>query len=80
MVHEQGTDRFPYKTLRAAVTRAQGIIDPNTHQDPERNKLRSGYGWTVLMRSGNYHERVIINVPLTLKKDDRIEGVVVIGR
>jgi hypothetical protein len=84
VVHEQGTYRFPFKTLRAAVTRTEGVIDPNEPQDLERNELRSGYGWTVLLRSGHYPEKITINIPLTLKKDDDVQyrnsGNVVIGR
>jgi len=75
VVHEQGTYRFPYKTLGRAVIRAQGTT-PNGVQDARR----AGYGWTVLMRPGTYPEMLTIHIPLTLKKDDRFAGSVVIGR
>jgi hypothetical protein len=75
VVHEQGTYRFPYKTLGKAVTRAEG-----TTPNGVRDKRRSGYGWTVLLRAGNYSETLTIDIPLTLKKDDRYPGNVVIGR
>ena len=82
IVHEQGTFRFPYKTIVKAIRRAEGKPSkegepvPNATPDPRR----AGYGWTVLIRPGNYPEKLVINVPLTLKKDDRFSGTVVIGR
>jgi hypothetical protein len=76
VVHEQGTYRFPYKTVGQAVKRAEGITPTGD------SFLRSrciGYGWTVLIRPGNYLETLTINIPLTLKKDDRFPGTVIIG-
>src|SRR5262249_55111118 len=75
VVHEQGTFRFPYKTVRGAVTRAEGTT-PNAFKDSRR----AGYGWTVLIRPGNYSETLTIGIPLTLKKDERFAGTVIIGR
>ena len=75
VVHEHGTCRFPYKTVRGAVTRAEGTT-PNAFKDSRR----AGYGWTVLIRPGNYPETLTIGIPLTLKKDERFAGTVIIGR
>jgi hypothetical protein len=75
IVHEHGTFRFPYKTVSRAITRAEG-----TTAHGVRDAKRAGYGWTVLMRPGNYPETLTIAIPLTLKKDDRFAGTVVIGR
>ncbi len=46
-VGEQGTFRFPYRTLAAAVERAEGIT-PLTLGKPDPR--RAGHGWTVLIR------------------------------
>ncbi len=77
VVHEQGTYRFPYKTLGKAVIRADGITPTG---DSTLRPRRTGYGWTILIRPGNYLETVTITIPLTLRKDDRFTGNVVIGR
>lgn len=73
-VAEHGTFRFPYASLGAAVARAAGVT-PDHVLDPRR----AGYGWTVLIRPGRYREAITIDVPLTLMKDDRFDGNVVIG-
>lgn len=81
IVHEQGTFRFQYKTLTKAATRAKG--NPFTGGNPTGetpDRRRTGYGWTVLIRPGTYAETVTIDIPLTLKKDDRFAGTAVIGR
>ncbi|WP_289355116.1 hypothetical protein [Paenibacillus sp. S-12] len=75
VVGEHGTFRFPYNMIGKAVTRAEGTT-PNGVRDPRR----SGYGWTVLIRPGFYDEKININIPLTLKRDDRFPGSVVIGK
>jgi hypothetical protein len=75
IVGEHGTYRFPYRTVRAAVDRAAGIT-PDLPFEP----IRTGYGWTVLLTPGKYPESVIINIPLTLKKDNALSGPVIIGR
>jgi hypothetical protein len=75
VVHEQGTCRFPYKTVARSITRAEGTT-PNGVQDTRR----AGYGWTVLIRPGHYVETLKISIPLTLRKDDRFAGTVIIGR
>jgi hypothetical protein len=75
VVHEHGTFRFPYRTIQSATIRAEGTT-PNSFRDPRR----AGNGWTVLIKSGTYPERLTIDIPLTLKKDDRFGGSVVIGR
>jgi hypothetical protein len=71
-----GTFRFPYKTISDAVSRAQG----ETSLGAPKDARRSGYGWTLLIAPGHYPEAVIIGIPLTLKKDDRLGGDVIIGR
>jgi hypothetical protein len=75
VVHEHGTYRFPYASLRKAVVRARGVT-PNGGEDPRR----AGYGWTVLVRPGVYPENLTIDTPLVLMKDLRYEGTVKIGR
>jgi hypothetical protein len=75
-VHEQGTYRFAYRTVGKAVDRARGEIVSHRPEQPER----SGLGWTLLIRPGHYQETRTIDIPLTLKKDDRFPGAVVIGR
>ena len=74
-VHEQGTCVFPYRTVAKAVARSEGraLSQP-------ADLRRAGYGWTLLIRPGNYREALTINVPLTLEKDPRLPGTVVIGR
>lgn len=61
VVLEQGTYRFPYKTIGAAVFRAGGTT-LNSVQDPRR----AGYSWTVLIRPGNYAGAITIDIPLTI--------------
>jgi hypothetical protein len=73
-VSQQGTFRFPYGSVGAAVTRASGDVG---HVVDSR---RAGYGWTVLIRPGFYPESITIDIPLTLEKDERFPGTVVIGR
>jgi len=75
IVHEHGTFRFPYKTVSRAITRAEG-----TTAHGVQDAKRAGHGWTVLLRPGHYPETLTIAIPLTLKKDDRFAGTVVIGR
>ncbi len=75
VVHQQGTYRFPYGSVAQAVARAEG-----TTPNGVRDTLRAGYGWTVLIKPGNYPETLTINIPLTLKEFDGSSGVVVIGR
>ncbi len=77
VVHEQGTYRFPYQTVGQAVRRSEGITPTG---DPTLRSRRTGYGWTVLIRPGNYPETLSIAIPLTLKKDERVAGNVIIGR
>jgi hypothetical protein len=48
-VAEQGTFRFPYRTLEQAVQRARGVTTA-THGRPDER--RAGRGWTVLLKSG----------------------------
>jgi hypothetical protein len=74
-IEEQGTFSFPYRTVSKAITRAEG-----TTSNGVRDERRSGLGWTVLIRPGNYPEPVTIDIPLTLEKDDRFAGTVVIGQ
>jgi hypothetical protein len=74
-IHEQGTFRFPYKTVSEAIARAKGITSTGGPDD-----RRTGYGSTFLIRPGNYPETLTIDIPLILKKDDRFTGTVVIGR
>ncbi|GAA2714611.1 MULTISPECIES: hypothetical protein [Streptomyces] len=74
VVHEQGTWRFPYRTVRATVTRAQGTT-PNGVRDP----LRAGWGWTVLIVPGRYRETVTVDIPLRLEKKPGEAGTVLIG-
>ena len=76
VVHEQGTYRFPFRTLGSAVARAQGMTSGN----PSLLSRRTGIGWTVLIKSGNYPETLTISTPLTLKALDASAGLVVIGR
>jgi hypothetical protein len=76
IVTNHGTCKFPYKTVTAAVNRAQGSVP----EDPYPNAARAGYGWTLLLRPGNYAEGLSINIPLTLKKDSQFAGAVVIGK
>jgi hypothetical protein len=75
VVHEQGTYRFPYKKVISAVSRAERTT-PNGFRDPRR----AGFGWAVLIKAGTYPEALTISFPLTLKKDDRFDGTVVIGK
>ena len=77
VVHQQGTYRFPYQTIGGAVTRAQGITPTGASCLLPR---RTGYGWTVLIKPGTYPEALTINIPLTLKKDERFVRDVVIGQ
>jgi hypothetical protein len=74
IIGEQGTGCFPYKTVGKAITRAEGTT-PNGF----RESSRAGFGWTVLIRPGIYAESLKIDIPLTLKKDDRYDGMVVIA-
>jgi hypothetical protein len=74
IVGEQGTFRFPYRTVGRAITRAEGTT-PNDIRDPRR----AGFGWTILIKPGLYTESLTIDVPLTLRKDDRFGGTVVIA-
>jgi hypothetical protein len=75
VVSEQGTYRFPYRTLGSAVRRAQGMTGSGA-----LDLRQSGFGWTILLRPGAYNERLRIDIPLRLERDDRYPGAVVIGR
>jgi len=75
-VGEQGTYRFPYRTVRRAVDRALGKTTPT----PAGDLRRTGYGWTVLITPGSYPETLKIDIPLWLRRDERGLGPVVIGR
>ena len=77
VVHPQGTYRFPYRSVGQAVTRARGVTPSG---DPAVQSLRTGYGWTVLIKPGSYPETLTIDIPLTLKKFDDAPGIVVIGQ
>jgi hypothetical protein len=80
---EHGTYAFPYTTLTSAVRRAEGNVtrvNPDPAVESELQQRRAGYGWTVLLRAGNYPENLRIGIPLTLQRDDRYDGTVVIGR
>jgi hypothetical protein len=74
VVAEHGTFRFPFRTLDAAIRRAEG-----TTSNGFRDFRRAGHGWTVLLRPGAYPGRVTIDFPLTLKRDDDLRGRVIIG-
>lgn len=74
-VGEQGTFKFPYRTIDAGVLRAAGKL--GLVDNPTRR--RSGYGWTILITPGNYPGALEIRIPLTLKKDESHSGDVVIG-
>jgi hypothetical protein len=76
-VGEHGTFRFPYKTLEKAIRRAEGYTSV-THSN--KDERRAGYGWTMLLKPGNYPEKIKIDIPLTLKKYEGIGGNVIIGR
>jgi hypothetical protein len=79
VVTNHGTCRFPYTRFADAVDRARGIVP----EDPNTNTLRSGYGWTVLLRPGDYplyNGPVSVNIPLKLQRDPNQAGVAVIGR
>jgi len=63
--------------LSRVVARALGTTPTG---DPSLLPRRTGYGWTILIKPGNYRETLTINVPLTLKKFDGSPGTVVIGQ
>jgi hypothetical protein len=71
LVHQQGTYRFPYGQVGAAVSRTQGLS--------RRDERDTGYGWTVVARPGRYSEALRIETPLVLTKDERFAGSVLIG-
>ena len=48
VVSDQGTYRFPYRSLSQAVERAQGITSAT---DGRADSRRAGHGWTVLVRA-----------------------------
>lgn len=73
VVAQQGTYRFPYKTVGRAIARAEG-----TTPNGVRDFRRAGWNWTVLIRPGNYAESIKIDFPLTLKRDPRFGGAVII--
>jgi hypothetical protein len=73
VIGQHGTFRFPYGTVGAAVDRAKAA----SHGFDSR---RTGYGWTVLLKPGNYPESISIDIPLRLEKDPCSPGTVVIGR
>ncbi len=75
VIAEQGTFSFPFRTVGRAVNRAQG-----TTPNGLRQQMRSGFGWTALVRPGTYLESVRIDIRLTLKKDDGPGSVVIIGQ
>jgi hypothetical protein len=76
VVDEQGSWRFPYRTLTAAATRARG-----TTRNGAGDQRRSGYGWTVLLAPGRYPETLTIDIPLRLMRNPDMPGAdpVVIG-
>src|SRR5262249_28809926 len=71
IVHEQGTARFPFRTLAGAVARAE-VRTPNTRGQPDPR--RAGVGWTVLIAPGRYREAVRIDMPLTLRSAEPATG------
>ena len=73
VVAEQGTYKFPFKTVGRAVARAEGRMANGV-----MDERRAGLGWTVLIRPAEYHESLHINVPLRLEKDNGSPGKVVI--
>ena len=82
IVGEQGTWKFPFKTIGRAVTRAEGTTPPR--QVGERIRLRestrAGVGWVVLIKPGTYLESFKIDTPLTLQRDNGDGPVVIIGQ
>ena len=81
IVREQGTVRFPYRTLTKAVMRAEGKPFQGGNPVPNGSPdiRRTGYGWTILVKPGNYPEGLRIDIPLILKKYDGAVGTVEIG-
>jgi hypothetical protein len=75
VVHEHGTFRFPYRTVQGAVSRAEG-----TTANSFRDERRAGFGWTLVIRPGSYPETLSISIPLSLTRDRRFAGSVVIGQ
>jgi hypothetical protein len=73
-ITEQGTFRFPFRPVGRAYRRAQG-----TTIHGERDSRRAGVGWTMMIRPVHYPERITIDQPLRLIKDDRVPGPAVIG-
>ena len=73
-VGRHGTFRFPFGTLGEAVQRAEGTTERG-RADPRR----SGYGWTVLLGTGRYRERIRITIPLTLANAEPAHGRVSVG-
>ena len=73
-VQQQGTFLLPFGKVGRAVERAAGVVQNNT-----RDPFTTGYGWTILIRSGTYVEgRQVINTPVVLERDPATPGVVVI--
>lgn len=52
-VHEQGTSRFPYRTLNGALNRL--LSDPGQHA-----------GWTIVLEEGHYPESTVISFPVRI--------------
>lgn len=77
-VHEQGTYAFPYRDILKAVGRARGVVPTPPREQPQ--ELRSGLGWTILIKPGAYRERAVIDIPLVLAKDERYSNNVLIGQ
>jgi len=73
-IAEHGTKRFPFKTVRAAVSRAQGATTNGT-----TDARKAGSGWTLLLRAGHYPEALTISVPLILDRDPSTPGPAIVG-
>jgi hypothetical protein len=74
LVGQQGTYRFPYSTITAAITRARGTTE-RASQDPRR----AGRGWRLLLGPGSYPEPLHIDLPLTLDNLNPAAGAARIG-
>jgi hypothetical protein len=85
---EYGTWMFPFRSVSKAIDRARALAS----NYPPASGLGvyysgyayvpaySGYGWTILIKSGDYHERITIDIPLTLRKSsENLSKDVVIG-
>jgi hypothetical protein len=75
VVAEQGTYRFPFRTVGRAITRAEG-----TTSNGYREFSRAGYGWTVIIQPNTYSESIRIDTPLILVKGSGPGNVVIVGQ